>query len=84
MKKLTLLISESRARARCLNEASSCEFLAIKEAAESCNSLLCSTILETSYDTFLSDELLLLLFVLSPPLTVAVELKAFEREREVG
>ncbi|MFS8002496.1 hypothetical protein Hanom_Chr13g01202751 [Helianthus anomalus] len=82
MNNLTLLISESRARARCLNEASSCEFLAIKEAADSCNFLLYSTIIETSSDMFLSDELLLLL--LSPPLAVAVELRAFERETEVG
>ncbi|MFS8001425.1 hypothetical protein Hanom_Chr13g01190241 [Helianthus anomalus] len=81
MTNLTLLISESRARARCLNEASSCEFLAIKEAADSCNFLLYSTIIETSSDMFLSDELLLLL---SPPLTVAVELRAFERETKVG
>ncbi|MFS8023085.1 hypothetical protein Hanom_Chr16g01447341 [Helianthus anomalus] len=58
----SILIFESRARARCRNDASSCEFLAINVDADSCNSLLCSTSLETSSPAFL---------LLSPPSAAA-------------
>ncbi|KAF5760766.1 hypothetical protein HanXRQr2_Chr16g0757261 [Helianthus annuus] len=62
----SILIFESRARARCRNDASSCEFLEINADADSCNSLLCSTSLHTSSPAFLSGNRL------SPP-SAAVE-----------